>query len=415
MRAITLALTFALTAAATPAIAAPPCAGATWGFIADPNNSLHVATTGDDDGEGTAADPFLTLGHAIHASRASGVTKKIALHPGTFDGGVALLKVAPSSTTDNGLTIHGCSEAEVTVDEPSGGSGSPILEVDAALNVSLRGFTLSGGRRTMEVHSGATVAVRDVDVTGGKRQGIFVDGSATTLSLADVRVIDPVVDGGAYGWGIGVQDGSLEMLRGSVSGAVEAGIFADGATLVDLDSVDVSDTTANSSGYYGRGIQLQAVATASVVGGDVTGNVDAGVFASEVADLVLDSIHVDGPVGGIIPGSSETTGDGVVVTRAGSASAPSNFLVDIDDVDVTDPDRAGIVLDGVTATIDGTTASGTSGPVPTGWSAPAVAYLQDSTTATGADVSVRGHVADIASDDFDEIELNLAEITADNL
>ena len=415
MRPLTVVLTLVLSAIAAPALAAPPCAGATWGLIPDPSNSLHVSTTGDDEGEGTATDPFLTLGHAIHESRAAGVTKKIALHPGTFDGGVALLKNAPQSTTDNGLSIYGCSASEVTLVEPTGGSGNPIVEVAGAINVLVQGVTLDGGRRTLEVHSGADVILRDSTVTGGKRQTVFVDGSATELAMADVEVVDPLTESGAYGWGVAVQDGTLLMTRGGVSGATEVGIFADGAALVDLLDVDVSDTVANSAGTYGRGIQLQAVKDASVVGGLISGNVDAGLFVSESDSVVIDGIQVDIPTQGVIPGSSETTGDGVVVTRAGSTSAPSNFLADIDDVDVTDSDRAGIVLDGVTATLDGTTASGTGGPVPSGWSAPAVVYLQDSSTASGADLSERYHVADIASDDFDELGLNTAKLSADSL
>jgi len=405
-----------LLASAAPALAAAPCAGATWGLISDPAHSIHVAVTGSDTtGDGSESSPYATLAKAHAESREAGVIKKIALHPGAFDGGLVLLKDGPGTSTDDGLSIEGCSAGEVTVKAPAGGSGDPVVEIDAADSVLVEGMTLDKGRRTLEVHSGATADISLAAVTGGKRQGIFVDGTTTEVRLVDVDVSGTLTDGGAYGWGIAVQGGQLTMLRGGVSGGTEFGIFADQAALVDLDSVDVADVLANSAGTYGRGIQLQGGTDASVLDGSVTGCVDAGLFASRVASLVIDGIHVDEPTQGVIPGSSETTGDGIVISRAGSAANPSQFVADLDNIAVDLADRGGIVLDGVTATVDGNSGTGNGGPTPPKWSAPALIYFQDSAAVSGADVAETELVCDLVELGMSELGLNLAEVEADRL
>jgi len=403
--------TLLTTSWATAALAAPPCAGATWGEITSPSTSIHVDDAGDDKGEGTATDPVATLSEALTRSRASGVTKRIAIHPGTYDGGLLLKKTLPASATDDGLIIEGCSATEVTVVPPTGGSGDPVLEIYEADTIKLAGLKLDGGTRTLLAYAGASATVLNVVVDNAKRIGGLADGATTALTLDGTKVEDTVADSGSYGWGVAVQSATLVMDGGAVLRSVEVGLFADGADL-DLSNAEIADTATNSSGYYGRGVHIQNGTTGDFYRLDLGGNTDAGFFGHRFEDIAID--YIDVPVGtnGLIPDSEETTGDGIVLTRAGSTDPVTDFVATLTGNTASYTDRAAVVLDGVDATVVSNTGSNLGGPVPPECSDPAVIYSQDSTDLDGSDTTVECRTYELPSND--ELELNLATLTVDS-
>ena len=401
----------ASSALAAPALATPPCAGATWGDITSPSTSIHVDDAGDDGGDGTESEPVATLSEALTRSRKSGVTKRIAIHPGTYDGGLVLKKTLPGSQTDDGLIIEGCSAAEVTVVPPEGGSGDPIFEIYQADTVKLAGVTLDGGTRTLLLHDGASATVFKVVVDNATRVGILAAGGGTVLALQKSTVQDTVADSGSYGWGVGVQGATLTMDDTDVLRSVEVGLFADDADL-DLATCAIEDTAPNASGYYGRGVHIQNGTSGDFDDLDLGGNTDAAFFGHRFADIAIHGFDIPVAQGGIIAGSSETTGDGIVLTRAGSTSAVTNFVATLTSDTFSYTDRAAVVLDGVDATVVGNTGSDLGGPVPPGCSGPAVIYSQDGTDLDGSDTTVDCRT--YALDSSHELELNLTALTVDS-
>lgn len=64
----------------------------------------------------------------------------------------------------------------------------------------------------------------------------------------------------------------------------------------------------------------------------------------------IDGVAVDTTYAASLPSSGvdETSGDGIVITQGDADNDPAVFEADINGNTVTDPERAGIVLDGVT-------------------------------------------------------------------
>ena len=79
-------------------------------------------------------------------------------------------------------------------------------------------------------------------------------------------------------------------------------------------------------------------------------NRDAGVFSLLGESVDLDGVTVD-----------QTAGDGIVVTgvdATGRQLDPATFTVSLDGNEVSDPDRAGIVLERVTGVVTGNQVTG---------------------------------------------------------
>ena len=80
-------------------------------------------------------------------------------------------------------------------------------------------------------------------------------------------------------------------------------------------------------------------------------------LAVQGGQVVVDNLHIDTTSTGLTEEGDET-GDGLVVTGRDSGSAPETFSFTMSDSTVTDSARAGVLLDGVAATLEGNTLSG---------------------------------------------------------
>lgn len=402
MQRVALVLTTTLLALPGLARAAGPCAGGGWGDISNPNNAVHVAVDGNDKNDGSSGKPLATLAVALLATRAGG-PQAIAVHPGSFTTNLELYHVVAGSISDDDLVIEGCSPQETTL--ASGHPGKAVLSYDEVDSLVLRGVELSGGDRALRAFSGANGALTDVVIDGASRAGVVLDEA--TLSFTEVKITNTTTSSGSAGWGISVNESTLDWSGGGVDEAVEFGIFAHDSDLT-LDDLDVTDIDANASGYLGRGLHMQE-GTADLDDVRFARVHDAAVFGRRVDDATLVGIVDDDTQDGLIPSSSDKAAEGIVMTRAGSTAAVSNFTVSLEDCDLDNNNRAAVLLDGVTATLDGTTGSGNGGPIPPGWSAPAVIYYQDSAAVSGPDLSEPHTVAHLdGSTGLDPLDLYMA-------
>jgi hypothetical protein len=335
-------------------VAPPPCGDGTWGAITDPELAVHVRADGSDDGDGSLAAPLATVEAALALTRARTEDKRIAVGPGTFPTNVTLASDLGDGTTDDGTAIQGCSSAETILEAAE--SSEPVVRVSGAAGVAVEGLCSRGGTRGIMVWSAASVTLSAVVVDGARGAGLVVNGNGTAATLTDVEVwgTEPF-SGGGNGYGIAMQEGALVSMTGG--GAWEntgVGILVSDVEEVSFDGIVVEGTQPDDDGYYGRGLQVQDFAlSVSIVGSTFSGNHDAGIFALTALSLALEGSTVEGTLAGALPESEDDSGDGVVITRGEDNLKPSDYVATLDGNTVTGSDRAGIVLDGVFATVSG--------------------------------------------------------------
>ncbi len=334
----------------------PPCGDGGWGFIDDPEGAIHVRADGDPAGEGTASDPIRDLERALELSRERAEDKHIAIGPGEFELTAELALDLGGGRTDSGTRIQGCGVDETVLSAED--INEPVITVNGATGVVLEGLCSRGGTRDIVAWSGAEVQLSSVRIEDAEEAGLVVHGHGTTAVLTDVEVHDTIADStGSLGYGFSFQGGStVAMSGGGAWGSVGAGILIDAAEDVQLSSVVVEVRRANDDGLFGRGIQIQQEAWSVVIEDSlVVDNVDAGIFALNTLDLVIWDSDVSTVAASVLPDSAQTSGDGVVVTRGDEGYDPSGFLVVLTGNSVDGAARAALVVDGVTATVDGNT------------------------------------------------------------
>lgn len=337
-------------AGADTADASGPCAGGSWGWIEAPEDAVHVSP--DGTGDGSSGAPMASLDAALDLARAE--ARPIALWPGEYATNLSLQASPAAGGTDAGLTVAGCGADELVL-TPSDAT-LPIVLVTEATGVRLAGATLRGGRRALVAWSGAGLDVEAVSVEEPEVLGIAIDGSDTIVTLTDTEVRDVVAEDGV-GYGVQVTGGELAMQGGGVTGATTAGILVDFATF-SLDDVSVEDTSSNPDGAYGRGVQVQSQSYGSITASSFARNADAAVFSSTTWNLLVEGVTVTDTAAALDPDSFATTGDGLVVTGGDDGLDPATLLVTLTDNVVTGSARAGIVVAGVAAAIDGNDTAG---------------------------------------------------------
>lgn len=343
------------TADTGPAATAPCSSG--WGAISDPDASIHVRSDGDDAGDGSVTSPLATLDAALALSPGGGA-KRIAVGPGTYSANLVLAGASMGAPGDDGLVLEGCGVGETTIEAAD--VTLSVVQASAVEELEIAGLTLSGGTRTLRIDQGGTTSLVSIEVVGGLRNGVMMDGS---YARPDVHAEDLAVSGiladvdGGFGYGIAVQDALFTVIGGAVSDTVGVGLFVTGhASVVTIADFAVSGVSVDADNRLGRGIHVQNLATASLTGVVLSGNVDAGLYALGAADVRLTGCLVESTLAGQL--DDGTSGDGIVISRGADPVDPSEFTVDLRDTSVTGSARTGVLLDGVTAAASGNSVSG---------------------------------------------------------
>ena len=145
--------------------------------------------------------------------------------------------------------------------------------------------------RGISVERGATAEVDRALFVRNHEFATFVSEPDTVLTLADVVIRDTEsqVSDGRHGRGLSVQRGATaEVSRGLLSRNRGVGVYASGAgSVLTMADVVVRDTEPDASGVSeGRGLLLQAGATAHVQRAVFEHNRDVGLYVSD-AETVL--------------------------------------------------------------------------------------------------------------------------------
>ena len=326
----------------------PPCAGS-WGNITDPAGAVHVREGGDDRGEGTEEDPVASLSAALDLTR-GGSLSRIVVGEGTFEAQLELAADPPGAGSDNGLVLEGCGP-ELTRLIPAD-ADAPVVRVTEAEAVELRGFEVSGGRRAVWFWSGADVRVEDLIVDQPELTGFVVDGPSTFGTFKDVEVRDPRPYNGDIAYGMAVSGASVRWIGGGVSRAIGAAVVVDGSDArFTAQNVSINDSAATAGGAFGRGLQVQGFASATVADSDFAGHADVALFGLRAADLDVEASTF-----------RDIGSDAIVATGIdadGRRVDPSTFATSLLGNSVDGASRAGIVLERVTADVSDNAVSAT--------------------------------------------------------
>jgi len=350
----------------------PPCAGESWGAIAPDGveDAIHVREDGSDGGDGSMESPLLTLAAAVTMARERDPwDRRIAVGPGTFLANLDLEGDDLDGKGDNGLVIEGCGIDETIVEAADG--AQPVLRATEAYDLRLAGMTLHGGRRTLWFWGGATAEVESVLVEGGQRQGIIIEGGdtilpgepTTTVDLYGVEIHDIATEsglGGEYGYGLYVASANVTMSGGGVKNCGVIGIYGHQAELT-LTGVSVTGTRPDSTGYLGRGIHLQELSEAVLTSCTIEDNGDAGLFSLRSLWIQLTDLAVDATVAADLPGDPEQSGDGIVLSAGENPPDPAQLICMLEDNEVTGSARSGILIEGVSADLQGNKAGADNG------------------------------------------------------
>ncbi len=345
------------------------CPAGEWSDALPATGVLYVRAGAAGLGDGTRAAPFARIADAMSAASVGGV---VALSRGLWDEvvrmrqGVTLQGACSAETVlTSSLPSEAAGVVNVTVSETAlrdlrvEGAARPGLWVagaSAALNADgvvisrtesagvavVDGASLIGARFVvrdtqsqsrdraygdgLSVEAGGTARVTRGLFERNREAGAYVDGAGTSLRLEDVVVRDTRSQGSdlMFGRGLNVSAGaSVEIVRVLLEGNRDVAIRGSGPTTsVRLEDVVVRDTqSAESDGRFGRGIDLQAGASADVTRALFERNRDVAIRGSgsatsvRLADVVVRDTQgqTDGRVG---RGLSASGGTSVDVTRA---------------------------------------------------------------------------------------------------
>ena len=156
---------------------------------AAPLRTLHVATTGNDGGDGSSAQPWRTLQRAANAARAGDL---IVVAPGGYAG----FDLRTSGTSANPIVFQ--AQPGVLINAPNPVRPSEGINLEGASWVVVEGFTVNGmpraGIRSVTNHH---VTIRGNTTDGNGRWGIF-SGFSDDLTVEDNVTSRSAAEHGIY-------------------------------------------------------------------------------------------------------------------------------------------------------------------------------------------------------------------------
>ncbi len=202
-------------------------------------------------------------------------------------------------------------------------NGTLVLE-DSIVRDNLPEQTSMNGGNGVLLRSGAHAELRRVLLSQNREVGAQAIGPDTTMLVEDGVVVDTAMRAtdGYGGFGLAVTEGaSMEVHRARIERNHAVGIVPDASSLT-LEDVVVRDTAARSDGEWGRGLNAQNGATATVVRGLFERNREYAVQADgATTTLGLEEVVIRDTLGRDVDGLSGTAivaQEGAMVDVAGA-------------------------------------------------------------------------------------------------
>jgi hypothetical protein len=202
--------------------------------------------------------------------------------------GTLALTFGEFGITDS-LTINGPGKDLFTIDAQQ---DSRIFRTTAALDLTIRGLTLTGGLTTGDGDAGrggairslyaGTLTIEDSTITGNATTGEDADGGAI-FAIGDVEIVNSTISNNstagiqAEGGGI-ASNGRVSLTRSTVSGNSTANTHSDGGGIRSIGvTLHESSVTGNStSGDISSGGGIRSSGVSYFYGSTISGNFTSG-------------------------------------------------------------------------------------------------------------------------------------------
>lgn len=203
------------------------------------------------------------------------------------------------------------------------GGGTLVVEDSIVRDNLPEQASMEGGTGVL-LRSGAHAELRRVLLSHNRQAGAQAIGADTTMLLEDATIVDtaPRETDGYGGFGLAVTEGArLDVHRARLERNASVSIVSDASALA-LEDLVVRDTGSRPDGEWGRGLNLQHGATATVVRGLFERNREYSVQATDVATtLRLEDVAIRDTLGRDadgLAGSAVVAQEGANVTLVGT-------------------------------------------------------------------------------------------------
>lgn len=251
-----------------------------------------------------------------------------------FDGGRVAVADSRLLRNSAGAQAYGVG-AVVAIDRSTVAWPDPPPDVD-------RGSGLTAG-------AGGALTLTDSSVTDQAEVGVLARGVGSVATVTGSTIADTHVrPGQRFGLGAVAQDGASLVITGSLltRNHVAAVLAKDAGTTLTVTDSALVHTLAQPDGKFGRGMELQTGATASITRTRIQYNRDVGVFSHGARVDMVDSLIADTQVNGALGAGRGFVADSGTTLHMKRCSILRNHeigivaisfdaLVTLDDVTVT--------------------------------------------------------------------------------
>ncbi len=254
-----------------------------WGPSSAPD-VLHVdAAAGLGNGDGSAAKPFPSIGHAWSKVKPGST---ILLAEGTYS----------LQAFTEGINLHGVCAAKVKIVEPTSSPAVDVAKAGKLRKLGLRDLTISGAHTGIVARDGWQITGRRLYLHKLKAAGgaALHKGSSLTLEdsvIADVRAVPGHVDGGGI---LATNSGTVVLRRVRITSVNSYGVACVAEARCVLEDVVVDGLIP--IGKSGLGVTLTSKSHAVLRGVRVHRSYTVGVqVATENSSVHIQGLHVDHP------------------------------------------------------------------------------------------------------------------------
>jgi len=350
------------------------CGTGTWGNLEADESTIYVDIAAAEGGAGSETAPFSSIQLGLDAAGDAG-GGMVAVAAGTYQETLQL------GLSHDGVTLAGRCSDLVVIDASAGDEWTPGIRIDAMQSeVVVAGVTVDGARYPGVLVGAGRATVRDSKVVGSEycgfaafqseehetslvvescevsentATGVLAYGSGTSVVLRDTIIQDSSPDSvGENGYGINVYGGANLMAEScEVSGSTAVGVLVnESGTTVTLLGTTIQGTKPNQHGEGGYGIDIYSGASLEADTCALSGNTVVGILAAGSGTTVaLRGTTIDGNL------ADENEEFGYGIDAWGGASLEADACV------VSDNAGIGILVDGTgtTVTLLETTIQGT--------------------------------------------------------
>jgi hypothetical protein len=255
-----------------------------------------------DASAGSSDTPGLRLELSAGSATISGLTIRDANYAGLIvtSGEVTLRRVSVIGNAYSGMGVVGSAlvhDASVVAEdcEFAENVGSNIGMFYSRAQLELRGSVVRDAQRGaagqsglgIAVEEGASLVVEASEVLRNYNQGILVEAGSSVVvrgSRIEGGLPDP---SGLYGYGLQIDDATVEIESSELVGNSHAGLVAQGETLLTIRDTIIRDTATTGYGSFGGAVQVGGGAALVMDGCELSNNASFGVTLTDGASAVV--------------------------------------------------------------------------------------------------------------------------------